>query len=162
MPGRGSIPPPHVGLRSLRALGVWADKIRTQTADATEAQLVGRVHSANACWALTRRGACLLPASLARPRGQAMGMVTGRAGLAHPRLFLSRRQLARLLLTDHGRGLTRPGGRCKLSTPGLLSLRGKAVLLGEKDVGTYREREGRVRPLDRLAREAVLTRCCRR
>ena len=46
---------PHVGLRSSRALGVWADKIRTQMADATEAQLVGGVHSANARWALTGR-----------------------------------------------------------------------------------------------------------
>lgn len=88
-------------------------------------------------------------------------MVTGQVGLAHPQLFLSRRQLACLLLTDRGHALTRPGGRCKLSTPGLLSLRGKAVLLGGKDVGTYREREERVRPPDRLAREAVLTCCCR-
>ena len=88
-------------------------------------------------------------------------MVTGQVGLAHPQLFLSRRQLACLLLTDRGHALTRPGGRCKLSTPGLLSLRGKAVLLGGKDVGTYREREERVRPPDRLAGEAVLTCCCR-
>lgn len=54
----------------------------------------------------------------------------------------------RLLLTDRGRALTRPGGRCKQSTPGLLSLRGKAMLFGGKDVGTYREREDRARPPD--------------
>lgn len=63
--------------------GVWADKIRTQTADAAEAQLVEGAHPANRCWALTAE-ACLLPASLAHPRGQAMGMVTGAAaGVSH-------------------------------------------------------------------------------
>lgn len=155
MPGKGHHPSPACGaegIASPRAGGLQlgsADKIRTQTADAAEAQLVGGVHPADRRWALT--AGCLSPTSFSCSSmwpGDGNGNRGGSRGLVHPRLSLSRRQLVRLLLTDCGRALTRPGGRCKVSTPGLLSLRGKAMLFGGKDVGTYRGREDRARPPD--------------